>query len=279
MSLSTAASEPGPPRWMRALGIVLALLSAGLVAPTAALAAPGATGDALLGKSGARVRAELLVDAARVAPGDRVAVGVLLELEPGWHVYWKHPGDSGAATKLAWRSPAEGIGPIAWPAPQVFAEADGLLTTYGYEDEVLLASEATVAADAETGWSLAVDVDFVACLVECVPGSVQLARTVPVGASTEPATLDVLNRFARAEHRLPRTAEALGVTVTVRAASAGATAGEDVPLVLEVVSCEGAPADCRPWTLAAEVGSEAFIPAARARDRARGRPDPRSPPG
>ena len=71
---------------------------------------PGPRGEYVLGVSGDRVAAELLVDASSVAPGDRVRVGVLFDLDPGWHIYWRHSGDSGLATMLSWRRPHAEIG-------------------------------------------------------------------------------------------------------------------------------------------------------------------------
>jgi len=129
---------------MLSIGLLGSLL---LNAPSG-FAAPGPRGEITLGKSAARVSAELLVDAARVAPGDYVRIAVLLGLEPSWHISWKNPGDSGAATELSWRAPGSEIGPVQWPAPRVFREAEGLLTTFGYEDDILLASPAVVSEKA-----------------------------------------------------------------------------------------------------------------------------------
>lgn len=261
----SAPSDRGPRRGTsRAsrFGIFgIALLGSLVVGALSALAATGPRGEAVLGTSGARVRAELLVDAAQVVPRDRVRVGVWLRIEPGWHVYWKNPGDSGAATELAWRAPATGIGPVQWPAPRVFLEADGLLTTYGYEDEVLLASTAVVDPNAEESWRLEVDVDFVACKIECIPGRIPLARTIPVGETQAPAPSEVRERFDLAASRLPRSAEALEVSVAARASRASAAAGDDFAIVLEVTSCAERTRDCRPWTLDATSANEAFLPA------------------
>ncbi len=226
-----------------------------------ALAAPGPRGEAILEQTGARVSAELLVDAAQVAPGDRVRIGVLLGLEPGWHIYWRNPGDSGAATELTWRAVESEIGAIQWPAPQVFREAEGLLTTFGYEDGVLLANAAVVARNATGSWNLEVDVDFVACMIECIPGRIQLAGTVPVGETHSPAPSAIRERFDLAASRLPRTPETLEVSVAARASQAAAMAGDDVALVLEITSCDERGSDCRPWTLDAAYAHEAFIPA------------------
>ncbi len=227
---------------------------------------PGLRGEYVLGGSGDRVVAELLVDATSVAAGERVRVGVLFGLDPGWHIYWHHSGDSGLPTKLSWRAADAEIGPTQWPAPQVFREQEGLLTTFGYKNDVLLTSAAVVSGGAHGKWRLEVDADFVACLLLCIPGRIQLAREMPVvvqGASPPPAIRD---RFDLAESRLPRTPESLGVIVGARASQPSADAGDDIALVLEVISCAGAEPDsdrdCRPWTLDADFADQAFVPVA-----------------
>ena len=227
---------------------------------------PGPGGEYVLGGSGDRVAAELLVDASSVAPGDRVRVGVLLDLDPGWHIYWRHSGDSGLPTELSWRAADAEIGPTQWPAPQVFREQEDLLTTFGYENDVLLASAAVVSRGAHGKWRLEVDVDFVACLLQCIPGRIQLAREMPVTARRAPPPPAIRDRFDLAESRLPQTPESLGVVVAARASQPSANAGDDIELVLEVISCVGSQADsaegCRPWTLDANYADQAFVPAA-----------------
>ena len=227
---------------------------------------PETRGEYVLGRSGDRVVAELLVDASSVAAGDRVRVGVLVDLDPGWHIYWRHSGNSGLPTELSWRVADGEIGPTQWPAPQVFREQEGLLTTFGYQNDVLLASAAVVPRDAHGKWRLEVEVDFVACLLQCIPGRIQLAREVPVTVRSGQPPPAIRERFDLAESRLPRTPESLGVVVAARASQPSAYAGDDIELVLEVISCAGSQAnsteDCRPWTLDANYADQAFIPAA-----------------
>ncbi len=245
----------------RAAMIGVAVLGWLMAGATSALADPGPRGEAILDESGARVSGELLVDASLVAPGGPVRIGVLLGLEPGWHVYWKNPGDAGAAPELTWNAPGSEIGPIQWPAPRVFREAEGLLTTFGYEDDVLLASSAVVAEDATGSWNLEVDVDFVACKIECIPGRIQLADTIPVSETCADAPASIRQRFELAASRLPRTPESLGASVEVRASRGAAAAGDDIALVLEITSCHERDPECRPWTLDAAYANEAFMPA------------------
>ncbi|MBV9776246.1 MAG: cytochrome C biogenesis protein, partial [Acetobacteraceae bacterium] len=47
-----------------------------------------------------RATVSLVSDADAVAPGTPVRLGLLIRLAPGWHTYWKNPGDAGAAPEL-----------------------------------------------------------------------------------------------------------------------------------------------------------------------------------
>jgi len=267
-----AERQPGRSTRRRLRIITQAVLSSIVFLPWFALSTlsaepdPGPGGEYALGGSGDRVVAKLLVDATSVTPGDRVRAGVLFELDPGWHIYWRHSGDSGLPTELSWRAADAEIGPIQWPAPQVFREQEGLLTTFGYKNDVLLASAAVVSGDAHGKLRLEVDVDFVACLLQCIPGRIQLAREMPITVRGAPPPSAIRDRFDLAESRLPRTPESLGVVVAARASQPFANAGEDIDLVLEVISCVGSQADsaesCRPWTLDANYADQAFIPSA-----------------
>ena len=46
------------------------------------------------------VKATLIADVSSIQPGQKFRLGVLYRIEPGWHIYWKYPGDSGIPTKI-----------------------------------------------------------------------------------------------------------------------------------------------------------------------------------
>lgn len=83
------------------------------------------------------VRATLVSERSRVAPNDSFWIGLRFEIVPGWHTYWRNPGDSGLAASIDWELP-EGMvaGEIRWPVPDRFAT--GHLMNYGYAEEVVL---------------------------------------------------------------------------------------------------------------------------------------------
>ena len=56
--------------------------------------------QALPWKKTEAVKAELISQATSVQPGSSIRLGVLLTQEPGWHTYWKTPGDTGLPTTI-----------------------------------------------------------------------------------------------------------------------------------------------------------------------------------
>jgi thiol:disulfide interchange protein DsbD len=127
------------------------------------------------------VRARLVADASAPAPGGTLQVGVLLEIDEGWHVYWKNPGDAGLATEVRLTLP-EGLAAsaLSWPAPHRFTQPGGLVG-YGYERTLLLASAVRLAGPPPAdGASLAADTSWLACKEVCLIGSARLEGRWPL---------------------------------------------------------------------------------------------------
>ena len=124
----------------------------------------------------ARAVATLVSDHDSVAPGESLRVGLRLRIAPGWHTYWKNPGDAGVPPQLLFSlPPGVSAGPIAWPAPARHPEAN--LMTYGYDGELLL--PVTLSG----GGRVALHATWLVCANICVPEEGDFALDVPVGAS------------------------------------------------------------------------------------------------
>jgi thiol:disulfide interchange protein DsbD len=136
----------------------------------------------------ARVAARLLVhpDDARGS----VRAGVLLDLDPGWHVYARDPGESGLPTELHWRVGTGDVQDLPWPAPRSYPDAESGLTTHGYPGRVLLPALVRFDPGAAVR-SLAVDVRGLACRTQCIPLELSLSLELGAGAPS-PAEADVV---------------------------------------------------------------------------------------
>ncbi len=177
-----------------------ALLILALAAPATALPAPGApvTGSP-------HVTARLVAEADGIVPGRPAWIGLHLTMAPGWHTYWKNPGDSGLATKVRWTMPAGVREPeLQWPYPERI-EA-GSLVSYGYHGELLLLAKLDAPAAVKAGDTLPIraQASWLECEEACVPGKATLALELPVHAQPrrDPAWGDA---FAKAAARLPRS--------------------------------------------------------------------------
>jgi thiol:disulfide interchange protein DsbD len=145
------------------------------------------------GEGNARAR---LVASAEPVAGQPLLLGVRFDIKPGWHIYWRYPGDAGLATDIQWRLPdGTQAGPLLWPVPIAFTQS-GDLAGYGYEGEVVLASEVRF----ERGSLPAVigaEVSWLACKDVCVVGSVELEAAA--------ADISVEPELAAWREALPRT--------------------------------------------------------------------------
>lgn len=133
------------------------------------------------------VRAELMAYAPDgVQPGKPLTLGLQIQHQPGWHTYWKNPGDSGLPTQLTWTL-EDGLaaGAIQWPTPKKIPV--GNLANYGFEGTVLLAVPVTVVAvlpDSQTHVTILLKAQWLVCKTECIPEEGEFALKLPVRGST-----------------------------------------------------------------------------------------------
>jgi thiol:disulfide interchange protein DsbD len=149
-------------------------------------------------------KVELLAAQAAVQPGRPFQVGLHFQLEPGWHIYWINPGDSGEPPRVKWTLPAGyQAGPLLWPVPRRIE--DHSLIDYGYQDQVLLPVKITPPAGqrGNANLQLSAAVSWLVCREMCLPGHAVLALTVPIQTGL-PAPGNPL--FIKTQAALPRPA-------------------------------------------------------------------------
>ncbi|NVJ07948.1 thioredoxin family protein [Myxococcus sp. AM001] len=187
-----------------------------------------------------RIEGALLVDATQVKPGDSFRVGVRFRLDPGWHVYWKNPGDSGLETEVAWDTPGVTVGPLQWPFPQTFRTSDGFITTHGYDGEAILVADAKAVEGAATGMvTVSAAVEALVCEVHCIPAELMLTRSIPLGPQTvrDAETAAVLDAELA---KVPRPAQDSGHAATLALDAPQLTAGQDFTGTLTLTAPGGA---------------------------------------
>lgn len=129
----------------------------------------------------AHAQAELVAAREAAEPGATLPVALRLKLAPGWHTYWRNPGDSGQPASLQWRlPPGFEAGAIRWPVPK--RKMIGPLANYGYEGEVLLPVELRVPADVKGKVRLTALAKWLVCDPDhCIPESGEVSLELAVG--------------------------------------------------------------------------------------------------
>ena len=198
MLMKVLESITSMPRHRERVAAALAL-SVALAATSIAVAQPVQT---------AHVSAELVAANDALVPGTTTTVALRLAIAPGWHTYWRNPGESGLPTTLEWRLPdGYAAGAIEWPAPRALPA--GPLMNYGYEGDVLHLVPLKVPANANVGTTatLAARADWLVCKETCIPEGADLTLTLPVAAQAAPDTRWGA-RIAAVRDALPRPAPA-----------------------------------------------------------------------
>ena len=131
------------------------------------------------------VAAELVPETTAAVPGKTLYVALHQTIAPGWHTYWRNPGDAGQATTLAWTLPQGWkAGDIVWPAPERFLA--GPIMNYVYTGQVDLPVPVSVPRDARVGQAAALKVaaSWLVCKDVCIPEQATLSLDLPVAAAT-----------------------------------------------------------------------------------------------
>ncbi len=123
------------------------------------------------------VSAKLVSDVSSVKPGETFSLGVLFEVQPDWHIYWKNPGDSGLPTSFNLDLP-EGfkVGDTQWPLPIKFISNE-VSINYGYENTLLLWTKVKAPEKLNTIMPLVIKgaANWVSCREICIPGESELS--------------------------------------------------------------------------------------------------------
>ena len=164
--------------------------------------------------SAAATRARLVLSAESAKPGDTVMAGVFLQMDEGWHTYWRNPGEFGIPTTIEWELPP-GItaGEIQWPVPEKATVANA--TTYQYYREVVLLVPLKLSEDLKTGGvEIAAKVEWLECDTggKCVKGNQNVSASLKISAATKPSgDADLIEAWRK---RLPHGGTNLDVTAS-----------------------------------------------------------------
>ena len=160
------------------------------------------------------VTARLLAERPVVSPGEALDLALVFDLAPGWHTYWRNPGDSGEPPRVEWTLPDGPIvGPIRWPWPSLIRV--GPLANYGYSGQAVHLFRLRVPSDWPVGepLTIAADAHWLVCEEACIPEQGRFSFQLDV-VDHPPVVPDVQadgsQIFAEARRRLPVSEPILG---------------------------------------------------------------------
>jgi suppressor for copper-sensitivity B len=183
-----------------AAGLVMALLAG--VPTTAALAAA----TRWVGDDHSAARLITAADATGTAK--TIEAGLEIRLMPGWHTYWRTPGDAGVPPSVDWAgSDNLANADIAWPAPGRYSLQG--FETAGYQDHVVLPITLTLSRRGRPV-NLRALVNWAACADICVPYSAKLDLQLPTGPAVASAEAGLI---AGARARVPQPLAAAGISL------------------------------------------------------------------
>ncbi|MEQ1496471.1 MAG: thioredoxin family protein [Novosphingobium sp.] len=133
------------------------------------------------------IQSQLLIEGS-AAPGGKVTVAFLMKPSPGWHGYWKNPGDAGLGLTPNWTLPT-GVtaGELAYPVPSTLIVS--VLMNHVYERDYAVLTVLSLPGNANPGARLPIRVklDWLACTDQiCVPEQAELSGEIVIGAAGLP---------------------------------------------------------------------------------------------
>ena len=170
----------------------------GLLLLLALLLPHGAIAAATPWIGNAHAAARLITAEAAAGSAARLDAGLEIRLAPGWHAYWRTPGDAGVPPSIDWTG-SENVASatIAWPAP-VRLVVSGLQNAI-YTGVVVLPVAVALSRPGQPA-HLRATVDYAACAEVCVPYHAVLDLAVPSGLAAASAEAPLI---AAARARVP----------------------------------------------------------------------------
>jgi DsbC/DsbD-like thiol-disulfide interchange protein len=161
------------------------------------------------------IRSAVRVIAATAPRGaTQFRAAVELRLDPGWHTYWRYPGDSGVPPNFDF-SESDNVltAKMLYPAPHAFSDETG--TSIGYGDHVIFPMRVT-PRDPSKPVRLKVGVFYAVCEKLCVPASGHPELVLKPGQAS-----GFDDRIAGAEANVPKQVTPEQAGITARRVSGG----------------------------------------------------------
>ena len=147
------------------------------------------------------IQVSLVAESSTPATGDQTTLAVVMKPQPGWHGYWRNPGDAGLPPKLTWTLPDQfRAGDPAYPTPKPLL-ISGIMN-HVYDKPYALLVPLTVPRSLAVGTSIPIKLamSYLVCTEQvCVPEQATVAIALIAGdGKADPATSERFNSWRRA---------------------------------------------------------------------------------
>jgi DsbC/DsbD-like thiol-disulfide interchange protein len=169
---------------------------------------------------------------AGAAGGPYLRGGVEIKLMPGWHTYWRYPGDAGVPPQFSFAG-SRNVKKVdvLWPAPERKVDNGG--TSIGYSRGVIFPLH-IVPQDASKPVSLHLRLQYAICEKLCVPAEARSELTFASGRTSQDAALTA------AEGRVPKSLKlGEGGDLAIRSVRRERDAGDKDRVVVDVAGPAG----------------------------------------
>ncbi len=120
-----------------------------------------------------------LISESNTAQSGQVHLALEFSLQPGWHIYWQNPGDTGYPPRITPQPPAS-FGPLSFPPPETLDQA-------GVKVNVLSGHVLLPFTASDVGGTVAAKASWLVCSDICVPERASFTLNLAGGASAEQA--------------------------------------------------------------------------------------------
>ena len=143
---------------------------------------------------------------------ERVKLGLNVNMQPGWHIYWRLAGDTGFPPVLDWSGSAN-IDNVEflWPVPKRLRQElqpDNFSESYTYSGNVTFPINIT-AKDSTTPIDILLHISYAICSETCIPGQADLSLNLQPGFKS----LENLKLMEDANKVVPQAFGAYGLKI------------------------------------------------------------------
>ncbi len=139
--------------------------------------------------------------------------GLEFQLEPGWHTYWRYPGEAGIPPQITWTDTSNiQDKEVLYPVPERYS--DGFSDSIVYHDGIILPLK-ILPEDASKPAQISLELFFGVCKDICVPGEATLSLQLDPDARPDSLSAKLIKRDLQAVPGIAPTGGLNIVSVTL----------------------------------------------------------------